>query len=202
MISDTNFSRPHGFKLEQSILQNRDLFSRFRQQWESELSHEGRFANTGPASIYWRNSPPYGYTISGGINRSENLDTQAQWAAQIMRANHTIYLDFGRSQMAALDELRSARRHELQREHGTEITDPESVTSFMSLQPSYRTYIYYHGDELRITICPMFLASVGALEAINTVVDRSPNNRLLYTDEEIEEFNKSFTVRLQTLLSS
>lgn len=197
----SNLTRPHGFRLEQTLLQDQDLFTRFNDRWKASLPEAVRLEAGGTVDLYQRGSPPYGYTIDGHINRSDPLDEQARRATHLLQASHDIYSGFVRDEALATDESRRIHRGARSANDEQEQYSSRPLSNVMMLQPSYRTYIYYHDDELRITICPMFLASVGALEAMNTAVDRSPNNSLLYTDEEIADFLMRFTVRLQTLIS-
>ena len=75
-----------------------------------------------------------------------------------------------------------------------------SVKDTLPLQPSYRTYLYYRNGELAITISPMFITTLGAMEGMETAVNRGLQHEKIFTDDELTHFFGNLSGRLQTLL--
>ena len=75
-----------------------------------------------------------------------------------------------------------------------------SVTETLPLQPSYRTYLYYKDGSLTATISPMFITTLGAMEGMETAVNRGLHHEKAFTDEEMTTFFERLSGRLHTLL--
>jgi hypothetical protein len=189
--------RPHGFKLETKFLQDEQLFKRFLQVWKSFFQNNGL---TIP-EVHMRTEAPFGYTILCLVDRSDPLKEQARYISNLLMANHNIYNDFLSSEIDRIDIKRKLRKKDLNQTTGADSQYNKTLSDIFLLQPSYRTYIYYDNHMLRVTISPMFLAPVGALQAMDTGIHRSTNHIKHFLDEELDDFFSRFTNRLMENLS-
>lgn len=195
--------RPHGFDLEQRLSQNADLFARFRDQWFMPALERSRVPDALPAlSLELRKTTPYGYTIATGIRRNEPLSQQARKLADLLCVNHEINTAFTEREIELVDESRARRRKEFAQNNGMLLPKLPSVKRAAPLQPAYRTYLYYREGELAVTVSPIFLTALGAMEGMETAVSRGLQHGKIFTDDELAHFFEGLSNRLQTLLGS
>lgn len=192
--------RPHGFSLEQRIAQDAGLFERFRDEWFVPYVGTLPIEESEMPSLEMRSKTPYGYTIASKIDRDDPLEKQAQALSSLLIANHAAYSDFAAEEARRTDNIRAQRRHEFMRKTGTILPQLPSVTETLPLQPSYRTYLYYREGLLTATISPMFITTLGAMEGMETAVNRGLHHKKAFTDEEMASFFERLSGHLHTLL--
>ncbi len=192
--------RPHGFSLEQKISQDEDLFGRFRDEWFIPYVGTLPLNEAEMPSLEMRSKTPYGYTIASKIARNSPLEKQAQDLSKLLIAHHAAYSDFAAQEARRADDTRTQRRYEFMKKTGAILPPPRSVAEILPLQPSYRTYLYYRDGLLTATISPMFITTLGAMEGMETAVNRGLHHEKVFTDEQMTSFFGSLSERLNTLL--
>lgn len=192
--------RPNGFGLEQRISQDKELFAKFNEQWFTPSLDHMHLDPSEQPSLEIRNNAPYGYTIASKIARAEPLEKQAQAVSDLLTTHHVAYSGFAIDEAQNIDKRRSRRREEFMRDTGVVLPMLRSVTETLPLQPSYRTYLYYREDYLTVTISPMFITTLGAMEGMETAVDRSQHHEKIFTNEELASFFVNFSDHLRSLL--
>jgi hypothetical protein len=200
--SDITPSRPLGFDLEQRLSQNSALFVRFRDQWfVPALQRFGVLNAASTLSLELRSIAPYGFTIVTGISRDEPLDQQAQKLSNVLYIHHEVSTEFAEHEVQRVDESRAKRREAFVRNAGMILPKLPSIRSTVPLQPSYRTYLYYRNGELAVTISPMLLTTLGAMEGMETEVNRGLRHEKIFTDDELEHFFGELSNHIETLLN-
>ena len=194
--------RPHGFSLEQKIAQDDELFGRFRDEWFIPYVDTLLLGASEMPSLKMRTKTPYGYTIASKIARSNPLEKQAQDLSSLLVAHHEAYSDFVAQEAQRTDNIRTQRRREFMKKTGAILPPLPSVAETLPLQPSYRTYLYYRDGLLTATISPMFITTLGAMEGMESAVNRGLHHEKAFNDEEMASFFKSLSQRLNTLLDS
>ena len=192
--------RPHGFGLEQKIAQDEDLFGRFRDEWFVPYVDTLSLEDSEMPSLEMRSKTPYGYTIASKITRDSPLEKQARDLSHLLIAHHAAYSDFATQEARRTDATRTQRRHEFMKRTGVILPPLPSVAETLPLQPSYRTYLYYRDGLLTATISPMFITTLGAMEGMETAVNRGLHHEKAFTDEEITSFFEKLSGRLHALL--
>ncbi len=177
--------KPCGFKLETKFLQNERLFKRFLQTWRRFFQDNG-FA---VPEVRMRIEAPFGYTILCPVNHSDPLQEQAEYISALLMNHHKMYGDFVSLEINRVNIKRKLHKKD------------KTFSNVFSLQPSYRTYIYYDNNMLRVTISPMLLSSVGALQAMDAGIHRSYDHAKLFSDDELDDFFSRFTNKLTEKLS-
>jgi hypothetical protein len=104
---------------------------------------------------------------------------------QLLRWNHKTYTEFAKETWEQFKSNRGREDHFL--------------NSLITPQPSYKTYMYYTDEGMRVIVSPAILASGGVLETCNVEVDRGPENISLFTEEELKDYYDTFK---STFLSS
>jgi hypothetical protein len=193
--------RPHGFSLEQKIAQDEDLFGRFRDEWFVPYVGTLPLEESEMPSLEMRSKTPYGYTIASKITRDNPLEKQARDLSGLLIVHHAAYSDFAIQEAQRTDDIRMQRRHEFMKKTGAILPPLPSVVETLPLQPSYRTYLYYRDRLLTATISPMFITTLGAMEGMETAVNRGLHHEKAFTDEEMVSFFESLSQRLNTLLA-
>lgn len=192
--------RPLGFALEQKIAQDEDLFKRFRDDWFTPCIKALSLEVSEMPSLEMRHKVPFGYTIASRIARDAPLEKQAQGLSNLLLAHHAAYSEFASKEAQTVDSARAQRRHEFMKRTGIILPKLPSVTERFPLQPSYRTYLYYRDGLLTATISPMFITTLGAMEGMETAVNRGLQHQERFSNEEIASFFESLSQRLHMLL--
>lgn len=192
--------RPHGFSLEQKIAQDEGLFRRFRDEWFLPYIDTLPLEESEMPSLEMRSETPYGCTIASKIARNNPLEKQAQDLSNLLIAHHAAYSDFAVQEAQRTDDIRTQRRHEFMKKTGVILPSLRSVAETFPLQPSYRTYLYYRNGLLMATVSPMFITTLGAMEGMETAVNRGLHHEKIFTDEQMASFFGSLSERLNTLL--
>jgi hypothetical protein len=200
--SDITPPRPHGFHLEQRLLQSPALLAQFRDQWFMPALQQSDTLSSMPTpSLELRGAAPYGYTVATGIGRDEPLKQQAQKLSDLLYLHHAAYSAFATYESRRVNEGRAKRREEFIRNGGMLLPRIPSVRDTFPVQPAYRTYLYYRDGELATTISPMLITTLGAMEGMGTAVNRGLHHERIFTDDELVGFFSNLTDRLHTLLS-
>jgi hypothetical protein len=192
--------RPHGFSLEQKIAQDEELFGRFRDEWFIPYVGTLPLDDSEMPSLEMRSRTPYGYTIASKITRDSMLEKQARDLSDLLIAHHAAYSDFATQEAQRTDDIRAQRRHDSMKKTGTILPPLPSVAETLPLQPSYRTYLYYRDGLLTATISPIFITTLGAMEGMESAINRGLHHEKAFTDEEMTLFFERLSGRLRTLL--
>jgi hypothetical protein len=194
--------RPLGFELEQRLSRSSDLFTRFKDQWFTPAMQQSDTLDTMSAlpSLELRDATPFGYTMATKIAREEPLDQQAQRLSDLLCTHHQVITEFAESEVQRVDESRAKRRKAFMQNSGMILPKLPSIKNMIPLQPSYRTYLYYRDGELTVTISPLLLTTLGAMEGMETAVNRGLQHEKIFTDNELTDFFDRLSDRIDTLL--
>ena len=143
----------------------------------------------GQISMELRQVKPYGYTIATEISQSQPLDRQADQLRKIMSLTHATYKVYMDSKLKLLDYERSKTKN-----------NRRPVADLIIPQPSYRSYIYYDEELLRVTISPEILSSTGAIDACGVGVEWNKNIPNPFKGDEQNIFYKTFSKLLGSTL--
>jgi hypothetical protein len=194
--------RPHGFSLEQEIAQDERLLQKFRNRWFNPYSSSQFMAESEILSLKMRSRAPYGYTMTSKIARDSTLEAQAEALSNLLVSHHAAYSDFATQQAQTVDQARTQRRYEFTKRVGIILPQLSSVSEKLPLQPSYRTYLYYTNGFLNATISPIITTTLGAMEGMETAVNRGLHHEKAFTDQQMALFFKCLSIRLHTLLDN
>lgn len=180
----------YSFRAEQRLLQSEDVFDELSQFYRDTLgSQRDVFPARSLSGIALRKVSPFGYTILTNISFADSAAQQARSLADLMQDHHKVYSAYSHKKINAANMARTARLAKEGRGEFKKIEDQ------IIPQPSYRTYIYYAEDMLRVTISPSVLSTTGVIEAANVFFHRSPSHAPVYSDNEMNEFRERFTQR-------
>ena len=129
----------------------------------------------------------------GSMELWVNDEVIDQWLAEPSGrpGSQTVYSDFAMEQVRKVDSNRELR--------GSSGKRP--INGVIVPQPSYRTYIYYRPESLCVTISPVFMVPVGAVEALDIKVHRNPGNTHPYSSEEMQTFMSHLKSSITSILS-
>jgi len=189
---DAEYKTPSkfGFRFEQKMLQNATWFEEFKVLLLESLKPITELSS-GDVIVTIRDTVPFGYTISLRLSSFPSINQQALALGEVLLKHSAVYSDFAMEQVRKVDSNRELR--------GSSGKRP--INGVIVPQPSYRTYIYYRPESLCVTISPVFMVPVGAVEALDIKVHRNPGNTHPYSSEEMQTFMSHLKSSITSILS-
>lgn len=186
-------------QVEQGFLQREEAITRFvedisveMRQYILALPLNSRFALRGAA--------PYGYSILTDLKTDNSLLENISTFQKLMNIHHQAYISISGELIDYLNLKRDLRRREWCGEKGKAYVPKKPLETLLIPQPSYRTYIYEEGDNLRVTISPEFISGTAVIEAAGIYIERGPLLPAFYSIEQLEEIHNETASKIREYL--
>lgn len=187
-------------QIEQGFLQREEMMTRFIKDISSEM-REHELGSHLDVRFALRGATPYGYSILTGIKTDICLLKNISIFQKLMNIHHQAYTRVSKEFIAYHNLKRDLRKREWSGERGKAYISKKPLEMLLIPQPSYRTYIYEEGKNLKVTISPEFISGTAVVEAAGIFIERGPCIPAFYSIEQLAEIhNRTASIIREYLL--